>query len=303
MKRVVVAGGTGFIGRYLVRALHERGDDVTVLARRVPQRELEARVVQYDPYRAGPWYEALADNDAVIQLAGEQAVGVFWTKQKKQRLVESRLRTTEQLVEGLAQSVARPRVFVCASGVGYYGPRAPDEQLDESAPAGAGFLANLCKDWEVTARRAEPLGIRVVSTRFGVVFASGGGALEEMVKPFKLFVGGPIGSGKQVMSWIHIDDLLAAVLRCLDDETIRGPVNVTSPQAATNEELARAIGSALGRPASVRVPAFAMRLRFGEGAEPLLTGQRAVPAVLKERAFAWRHPELASALRAALGAG
>jgi hypothetical protein len=192
---------------------------------------------------------------------------------------------------------------VCASGVNYYGARPPDETLDESKSAGTDFLAELCKKWEAAAQRAEPLGIRVVSTRFGVALGRDGGALQEMVKPFKLFVGGPIGSGEQVVSWIHIDDLVAAVLRSVDDDTISGPVNVTAPHAVSSEELARAIGDTLGRPAWLPVPAAALRLRFGEGATPLLTGQRVVPAVLQEKAFVWRHPELVSALRAALGSG
>lgn len=303
--RVVVTGGTGFIGSHLVRALQGRGDTVTVLSRdpdSVPRRLGEGVIGRgWDPGRAGDWFGELSGQDAVVHLAGEQAVGVRWTDAAKRRIHDSRVDSTRLVVEAMAATDDRPRVFVCASGVNVYGAHPGDEELDEQAAAGDDFLAHVVIDWEAAARAAEPLGVRVVSTRFGVVFARDGGALEQMVLPFKLFAGGPLGSGRQVVSWVHIDDVVGIVLRCLDDEAIQGPVNVVAPRAVTNAELSRAIGEVLGRPSWLKVPAAALRARFGEGAEPLVTGQRVVPGVMQERGYSWHYPELGPALRQALG--
>jgi uncharacterized protein len=194
----------------------------------------------------------------------------------------------------------RPSVFVCASGVGYYGPRG-DEAVAEGAAPGTDFLAQVTVAWEGAAARAEAFGVRVVHTRFGIVFGRAGGALTEMVKPFKLFVGGPIGSGRQMVSWVHLDDAAGIVARCLRDPSIRGAVNVASPYAVTNEELSRTIGKVLGRPSAFRVPELALRLRFGEGADPLVTGQRALPGVLTQADYRFRYPLLEDALVEALG--
>ncbi len=305
MARVLITGGTGFIGSHLVRALLERRNAVTVLGRdpAAVSRRLGERVIGrgWDPRQPGDWFKELSGQDAVVHLAGEQAVGVRWTRAAKQRIHDSRVDSTRLLVEAMAAAPERPRVFVCASGINVYGARPADEAVDESGSAGDDFLARLVVDWEAAAHQAEPLGVRVVCTRFGVVFARDGGALEQMVLPFKLFAGGPLGSGRQVVSWVHIDDLVGIVLRCLDDESIRGPVNVVAPSAVTNAALSRAIGEVLGRPSWLPVPAAALRARFGEGAEPLLTGQRVVPRVMQDGGYSWHYPELAPALEQALG--
>jgi hypothetical protein len=303
LKRIVVTGGSGFVGRHLVRTLLDRGDEVVVFTRDAARRVLPpgARAVQYSPDQDGAWQSELEGKDALVNLAGEQVVGVRWTAQTKQRITQSRVDVTARLVDALGRLSARPSVLVSGSGVGYYGPCAPDVPLDESSPPGNDFLAELTQAWEARARAAEAYGIRVVRTRLGIVFGRGGGALQEMAKPFRLFAGGPIGSGNQVVSWIHIEDAVAAILWCIDEAIISGPVNVTSTDPVTNAELARALGTTLGRPSWLSVPAAAMRLRFGEGAEPLLTGQRAVPAVLEQMGFRWRYPVVMSALQQVFG--
>jgi uncharacterized protein (TIGR01777 family) len=193
----------------------------------------------------------------------------------------------------------RPRVFVSASGVGYYGAR-DEAPVDEQGPSGSDFLATVCVAWERAADGARPLGARVAMLRLGVILGRDGGALPLMAQPFRLFAGGPLGSGKQMFPWIHLEDAVRAVLLAIDDAEISGPVNVTSPHSITNEQLSVAMGQALRRPAVVRAPAFALKVRFGEGAFPMLTGQNAVPTVLTRRGFEWRYPTIDEALEEAL---
>ena len=304
MKRVVVSGATGFIGRRVVSALVERGDHVLALTRdQARARGVLAAAVElesWDPRDEGRASELRLDADAVVHLAGEQAVGRRWTASLKDEIVRSRVSSTEALVRAMERAERRPSVFVCASAVGYYGDRS-SELVDERASSGSDFLAEVTRRWENAALGAEALGVRVVRTRFGIVLGRGGGALAEMVRPFRLFVGGPIGSGEQGVSWVHRDDAVSAILFSLDEPAIRGPVNVTSPHPITNKELATAIGKALNRPSVLPVPAVALRLRFGEGAAPLLTGQRAAPGVLANNGFAWRYPHIDDALAEALG--
>lgn len=302
MKRLAVTGGTGFIGGHLITALRERGDHVTALTRD-PER---ARARLPPPVELLKWdgrdeRVSLGGADVVVHLAGEQAVGRRWTPGLKAAIFESRVLGAEAIVSAIERAEPRPKVLLCASGVGYYGARG-DEPVDEkTTEPGTDFLAQVCVAWERAAMRAEGLGCRVVRLRFGVVLGRGGGALTEMAMPFRMYVGGPLGTGKQVFSWIHLRDAVHAILLCIDDETISGPVNVTSPSAVTNEELARAMGKALHRPSFVRAPAFALRARFGEGADPILTGQRAAPSVLEAHGFQWAHPTVSDALEDALG--
>ena len=301
MARVLVAGGSGFIGRALVARLLERKDEVTVLTRGDAGSKGGVRYTRWDPRdRSAP---ALGgDYDAVVNLAGEQAVGVRYTERTKAGILNSRVESTEWLVAALERAAHQPRVFVAGSAIGYYGSVLDPTRVDESAPAGSDFLALVCVAWEAAAVRAESFGVRVVRARTGIVLSEQGGPLESLLRPFKLFVGGPIGSGRQGFSWIHLDDEVAALLRCIDDEALRGAVNLCAPEPTSNGELSRLIGERLGRPAFFKAPALALKVLFGEGAEPLLGGQWGVPRALLEVGFVFRYPDIQSALRAVLGA-
>lgn len=304
MKKILVSGGTGFIGRHVVRALAARGDSVTVLSRsRRSAGDLGPNVAsaEWTPDQKGDWYAAVDGQDVVLSLAGEPAVGVRWTDSAKRRIVSSRVESNRQLSAAIGAASKKPELLLGVSGVGYYGYHAGHVTLDESAPAGDDFLARVCVEWEAAENEARAHGVRVVNARLGIVLARDGGALVEMARPFRLFAGGPIGSGEQVVSWIHIEDLVSIFFHIIDDAAFSGPVNVVSPNAVTNAELSRQIGEVLGRPSWLRVPGAALRARFGEGAEPLLGGQRVKPSVLAEHGYVFRMPSLAAALEEALG--
>jgi uncharacterized protein (TIGR01777 family) len=300
--RVAVTGATGTIGRALVKALLDRGDAVTVLSRD-PARATEAlpgthAVAWRDPLSEPAPAEALNGRDAVVHLAGEP-IAQRWSSEAKRRIAASRELGTRNLVAGLRAAEPRPRVLVSQSAVGYYGPRG-DERLDESAPPGSDFLSGVVVAWEREARAAEELGVRVVTTRTGVVLSQSGGALAKMLPPFKLGVGGPVAGGGQYIPWIHLDDVVGALLRSIDDESLSGAVNVSAPEPVTNKELSKTLGRVLVRPAITPVPAFALQLLYGEMGTIVTTGQRAVPARLMERGYEFKHPQLEEALRAAV---
>jgi uncharacterized protein (TIGR01777 family) len=303
MQKIVISGGTGFIGRALVSALVARGDEVTVLTRNPKRGEgtgsTRAAFVAWDP-ESEALPPAISGSNAVVHLAGERAVGMRWSEKVKREIMDSRVHGTERLVQAMKSAEERPSVFVSASGIGYYGPHG-DEPLDESSAAGSDFLARVTREWEAAAVRAEELGIRVVRPRFGIVLGRGGGALVEMAKPFRMFVGGPIASGRQVVSWVHLDDVVGVLMRAIDDVRLQGPINVTSPNAVTNAEMSRAIGKVLHRPSVMRVPEVALRVAFGEGADPLVTGQRAVPRALERLGYAFRYLGVEDAVRDAIG--
>lgn len=240
--------------------------------------------------------------DVVINLAGEQAVGVRYTESVKARISSSRVDSTRWLVRAIEHAEQKPKVFVCASGTGFYGSTLSQERLDESAPAGSDFLALVCVAWEAAAKRAEQFGVRVVNARISPVLSEQGGAIEHLLRPFKMFVGGPIGSGKQGFPWIHLDDQIAALLRVCDDSALSGPVNCCAPEPVSNAELSRIIGELLGRPAFLKAPGFALKALFGEGAEPLLGGQYAVPRALQRVGFEFKYADVRSALTAILRA-
>lgn len=306
MKRIAIAGGTGFIGSHVAKALVARGDQVVVFTRSVKNghRGLPEQVelCEWDPQNDGAWQEALDGTDAVIQLAGEGLVGRRYTQKLKDQFYASRVTSTECLVRGIERAARRPSVFVGGSAIGYYGMDRGTTELDEASSPGEDFLAQLCVAWEGAARRAEGAGVRVVNARIGIVLARGGGALDQMALPFKFFAGGHIGSGRQVVSWIHMDDAVGILLRCIDDASLAGPVNVTAPEPASNADLSRAIGRALGSPAWLTVPGFALKALFGEGANPILGGQCVVPAVMLKHGFEFRHPEVGEAVEHALKA-
>lgn len=303
VKRIIVAGGTGFIGSQLVFALAERGDQVTVLTRNASKRYglpegVELR--EWQPDRDGDWQAVLDGKDAVVHLAGEGLVGKRYNAKLKQEFYTSRVTAAQCLVRGIERAVSRPQVFVCGSAIGYYGVDASSTPVDESAPPADDYWAELCVAWEGAALQAESLGVRVVRARTGIVLDAGGGALEQMALPFKMFAGGPIGSGQQVVSWIHMRDAVGIFVQCIDDATLSGAVNVTAPNPVSNEELSAAIGEALHRPSWLRVPGFALKVAFGEGAQPILGGQHVVPKAMLEHGYQFQFPKVGEAVRHAL---
>lgn len=304
--KVVVTGATGFIGGALVARLVARGDEVVALTRD-PARAQAAlgpavRCVAATLETPGAWCEALAGADALVHLAGESIGGKRWDARQKQVLRDSRIEATRVLVEAIAAlpAAARPRVLACASGADYYafaeaGSDFDDDEVTEADPAADTFLGRLCRAWEREALAARALGVRVVTLRTGLVLGPGG-ALEKMTLPFRFFVGGRLGDGRQWMSWIHRDDAVAAYLAVLDDPGYEGAVNLVAPEAVRNADFTRALGRALHRPAVLPVPGFALRAVAGELADYLLAGRRVVPTALRARGFRWSRPTLASAL-------
>jgi len=304
MKTVLLTGGTGFIGPKLTEALIQRGAQVTVLTRDPSRAQKKlpsgARAVAWDPEREGPWFEEVARASAIVHLAGEP-VAQRWTPEVKRRIVDSRVIPTRLIVEAMRRAKQRPSVFVSASAVGIYGARPAEERLDESAKRGEGFLADVVEAWEAEAVGAEELGVRTALLRIGVVLGEGGGALEKMILPFKLFAGGPIGDGKQVIAWVHSDDVLGLVLFALDEERARGAINTVAPNPVDGRALAKAIGRVMHRPSWIPAPAAAVRLVMGEAAVVVTTGQRVVPRKAIELGYEFKYPEIEPALRAVIG--
>ncbi len=297
MARVLVAGGSGFIGRALVTDLLARGDQVTVLTR----GEAGVRDGQYFQHWAPGSVSGVAfteDYDAVVNLAGEPAVGVRYTEDVKARILKSRVESTECLVRAIERSEHKPGVFVCASGTRLLRLDLGQRVDERARPPGSDFLALVCVAWEAAARRAEASGVRVVRARIAPVLSERGGALESLLRPFKLFVGGPIGSGQQGFPWIHLDDEVAALERCIDDPALSGAVNLCAPEPLSNAELSQIIGELLGRPSFLKAPSFALKALFGQGAEPLLGGQFAVPRELERVGFEFRYKMMRDALSA-----
>ncbi|MEA2248340.1 MAG: uncharacterized protein QOH46_2869 [Solirubrobacteraceae bacterium] len=301
--RVTLTGASGLIGSKLVRALTARGDDVTVLSRDPGRagQALGVRTEGWQPLDEPAPAAALAGRDAVVHLAGEN-VAQRWSASAKESIRASREIGTRNLVAGLGAAAApeRPGALVSSSAVGLYGPHG-DEIVDESTPAGDDFLAGVCVAWEREAERATELGMRVVRVRTGVVLDRRGGALAKMLLPFRLGVGGPVAGGRQYMPWIHADDVVGMYLAALDDAGWSGPVNACAPEPVTNAEFSRALGRALHRPAVLPIPGAALHVLYGDMAEIVTEGQRAVPRRALEHGYRFAHPELDEALAAALG--
>ena len=298
--KVTITGATGLIGTALVGALKARGDEVTVLSRNPERaaRELGVEAAAWDPLAEPAPAAAISGRDAVVHLAGEP-VAQRWTDEVKRSIRTSRDVGTANLVAGIAASEPRPAVLVSSSAVGYYGKHG-DEIVTEDTQAGTDFLAEVCVEWERRARAAEELGLRVVVVRTGVVLDANGGALKTMLPPFKGGVGGPVAGGKQYMPWIALDDIVGIYLAAIDESSWSGPVNGTAPNPVTNAEFSKALGRALSRPAVFPVPAFAIRALYGEMAEIVTEGQRAVPERTLGFGYDFRQPELDAALVSAL---
>jgi uncharacterized protein (TIGR01777 family) len=301
--RVFVTGATGFIGRALIPRLQRDGHTVVAWVRSPARaRGLLGAEVELVHASTAPdgWVAAIERSDAVVNLAGEPLMGGRWTVGRREILEDSRIKVTEQLVRAIAESKTRPRIFISASAVGYYGDRA-DERLTEASSGGDDFMARLCRRWESAAVDAERLGARVVLLRTGVVLGRAGGALAQILPPFQFGAGGPAGSGKQYLPWIHLHDLVKIIAVALVDDRYRGPVNGVAPEQATSRAFAHALGRALQRPAILPLPALALKVIFGEAATVLLASQRVDPRVLREHHFAFDFPTLDSALQDIVG--
>lgn len=288
---ILLTGATGFIARHLIPKLSAAGHKLRTLGRR-PLEQFP--FFEWKSSREPP-ADALESCDAVIHLAGEN-VAQRWTSEAKRRMRESRIDGTRNLVSALAKTGKKPYVLLSASAVGIYGSRG-DELLTEASSRGSGFLADLTEEWETATRAAEPLGIRVVNLRFGLVLGRDGGALPKMITPFRLGLGGKLSSGKQWMPWVHIEDATNLILLALHQDSLRGPVNVAAPHPVTNAEFTRTLAAALHRPGFMTVPAFALKLALGEMSDAVLSSDRVVPAAALDAGFHFTYPKLESALR------
>ena len=291
---ILISGASGLIGGALGPALAAAGHHVTSLVRRVPTSDAERR---WDPAAESLDPGVLDDIDAVIHLAAESIASGRWTRARMKRILQSRRQSTHLLAEASARARRPPSAFLCASAIGYYGDR-PGETLDEESGPGSDFLAEVCQQWEAACAPAADQGVRVVNLRFGVVLSPQGGALKQMLGPFRLGLGGRLGSGRQTMSWIALDDVVGAVQHVLATQTLQGPVNLVAPNPVSNRELTRTLGKVLRRPAALPAPRFALRLALGKMAGPLLlSDQNVLPTRLQSSAFSFQYPELEPALR------
>jgi len=291
--KIFITGGTGFAGKTLARALVRTGHEVSILTRSGKGESSGVSWIEGDPAQKGKWQEAVKEHGVVINLAGA-SIFSRWTEEAKRMIRDSRILTTRHLVE--AMDGGKGKTFFSTSAIGYYGFHG-DENLTEDSPPGGDFLALLAKDWEAEAKEAEKKGCRVVLTRFGIVLGEKGGALGQMIPLFNKYIGGPLGSGKQWFSWIHIEDLSRAFLFLLEHPEISGPVNFTAPNPVRNKEMAQWLGRILGRPAFLPAPGFMLRLVLGEFGSILLEGQRVLPQKLVQAGFQFSYPEIDRALR------
>ena len=309
--RIVIAGGTGFLGSPLAETYAEDGQDVRLLTRALPPGESRHESgtgvpgitqVGWKPNgQSGAWAACIAGADAVINLAGASIAEKRWTPPRKAELRDSRILSTRSLAAAIRDATVPPRVFVSSSAIGYYGTSTDGHTKTEDSPPGADFLAHLCEDWESEARKAAREGMRLAIIRTGTVIERSGGALAEMMTPFRLFAGGPLGSGRQYMSWIHRLDWIEMVRWIVQTPDASGPFNLTAPHPVTNRQFATALGHALKRPALLPAPAFALRLVLGEFANYVVTGQRVLPAQARALGYHFRYPELDIAFRGIFG--
>ena len=297
--KVILSGGTGFIGRALCKRLLQDQHEVVLLTRNpgavTSSLSDKLRFRLWDAQTLGPWRESIEGADAVVNLAGEPVTAKRWTQAQKERIMASRVQATRAMVGAIAKADRKPLVLVNASAVGYYG-HVMEETVTEEAAKGKGFLADVCEAWEGEARKAESFGVRVVLLRTGVVLGEQGGVLEKIIPPFRYFVGGPAGSGKQWFPWIHLEDVTGSIVFALHDRNLRGPVNVTSPNPVRMKAFCEQLGAVMHRPAWIPVPAMVLRILYGEMADVLLGGQRAIPQKLKAAGHPFRYPDLAAAL-------
>ena len=296
--KLVITGATGFVGAILTDRLWNQLHHVTLLSRK-PPREVNVTKKQWfawQPGIAGEWQKAVDGADGIVNLAGEPIAGKRWTAAQKEQLRSSRVDATKSLVDAIAKAKVKPKFLINASAVGYYGPHGDDTVTEKTGPGGD-FLSRLCVEWEAEAKKAEAFGVRVALVRTGIVLGKGEGALAKMVPPFKMFAGGPLGSGQQWMPWIHIEDEVRLICFLIENDAARGAFNGSAPNPVTMEVFAKALGDVLNRPSWVSVPPSALALMLGEMSEMLLQGQRAVPEAALKLGFSFKYPELTGALR------
>jgi hypothetical protein len=295
--KIAIAGASGLIGSALIPALAADNAAITRLVRHAPK----PGEIEWHPNQDQVSAQSLEDFDVIINLAGENLASGRWTDEHKRKIRDSRVGGTHLLSEAIAKMKVKPRVFVCASATGIYGDR-DDEVLDEQSESGGGFLAGVCREWEMACEPAMKAGVRVVNLRFGPVLAREGGMLAKLLTPFKMGMGGKVGTGKQYISWVALEDAVSATRLAINDQSMKGPLNVVSPHPVTNEEFTKTLGHVLNRPTALAMPAFAARLAFGEMAdEMLLVSQRVMPKKLKAAGFQFRFPELEAAMKKYVG--
>jgi uncharacterized protein len=300
--KIVIAGATGFIGSRLVKRLQQEGHNVLVLTRNTTfaQKVFPANafpnveIVGYQPTASGSWQDAIAGCDGVVNLAGEPIAEERWTPEHKQKILNSRKLGTQKIVEAIAKANAKPKVLVNASAIGYYGT-SETATFDETSPSGNDFLAEVCQAWEAEASKVKDAGVRLVILRLGIILGMGG-ALAKMITPFKLFAGGPIGTGRQWFSWIHIDDLVNLILQALTNPAIEGVYNATAPNPVRMTDLSHTMGEVMHRPSWLPVPSFALEALLGDGAKVVLEGQQVLPKRTLDAGFDYQYPNLRSAL-------
>ena len=297
--KVAITGATGFVGSKLVEKLLAQGDEVLVLTRNASKAQAQfpqAQVVQYRPLETGDWQKSIEGCDAVVNLAGEPIAEKKWTTEQKKIILDSRELGTQKIVEAIEQTTDKPQVLINASAIGYYGI-SETASFDESSPAGNDFLAEICQKWEAAAKTTT---IRTVVLRLGVVLGNGGGALAKMLPAFKMFMGGPIGTGNQWFSWIQVDDVVAMILAGLQDANMSGTFNATAPQPVKMKDLCTQLGAVMARPSWMPVPSFVLEAMLGDGATVVLDGQQVLPKAALDRGFNFQYPELPAALKACL---
>lgn len=295
MKHILLTGGTGFIGKELRRLLLQEGHYLTIVTRSPKKYEDEKAKNQQFIAWDGDLISAMNDADIVIHLAGENVFSQRWSDEVKKKIYNSRIDGTRALVDAMREADTKPELFISASASGYYGDGG-DSIKTENDPAADDFLAKVCVDWEAEAQKAAELGVRVANPRIGIVLEKDGGAMEKMIPPFQFFVGGPVGDGKQYMSWIHRDDLINALLFPIENENVEGAYNVCAPEPVTMNLFADVLGDVMNRPVLFRVPKIALQIMYGEGAKPILDSIRMKPKVLQEHGFDFRYNDLEEAL-------
>ncbi len=299
-KRIIITGATGLIGKILCKELIERGDEITIFtsntAKATSLIKGAKEYIKWNYSNPEEWKNHLNESDAVIHLAGASIAGKRWNASYKKLIMESRIASTRNIVKAIEEAEQKPSTFISSSAVGYYG-NAENNILTETSESGNDFLSQVCKAWELESEKVESFGVRRISVRTGIVLSAKGGALERMLLPFKLFIGGPIGSGKQWFPWIHIDDLIRIYLFALDNPSISGIINAASPNPATMKEFALTLGKTLHRPSLFRVPFFALRIAIGEAAESVIASQRVIPKKLLESGFKFKFENVEEALR------